>query len=428
MRKIPDWAISKMPGARSPLAVASFTDDDVYKFRMAQLLFFRHRNRKVKFGFICRTKGVNLRKYIRLADLEAQIEVIRHIRITEIELAYLRSLGEFKEEFLDFLRGIEELPPVKIWLVKKGFRIETEGPAPLVTFWETRIMRIIAQLYLEAKAAELGKTVEDLYAEGELRLLEKIEKVLASSKNIYIIDFGTRRRATFVWHERTLRILKERLGDQLVGTSNLELARRLGLKPIGTMAHEMDMVYQGIYFDEDRKAERLVSHEKMLDDWFDFYGDKFAVALPDTYGYEYFFKTFGAERGQNWKGMRHDSGPPKEFVYKHVLPFYKSIAVDSKTKSCVFSDGLRLGGELMLELAELFTDLFASLSFGVGTDITNDLGIPALSIVMKVIASCGHWVGKLSGNIEKATGRKCAVKRLKRLTGYHETFQEACTY
>ena len=87
--------------------------------------------------------------------------------------------------------------------------------------------------------------------EGRKRLDTKIGLLRSAGlSDLKIADYGTRRRFSKAWHEEVLRVLSVRLGTaqspggmagvagQLAGTSNVLFAMKLGLTPLGTMAHE----------------------------------------------------------------------------------------------------------------------------------------------------------------------------------------------
>lgn len=415
-----------MAPTKRPVAVA-FSDEDIYNARTSEFLFRFHPNAIDRMSFISRAKDLCIPNFINLGELNALLESIRTVAATPEELAFLEKEGHSRE-YLNFLAGMTELPPLRAEADGNSFSIEPQGTVTINGFWETRILRAVSYLFFKAQLERSGLTEEEVFDHGELILRAKCEKVAMHPKKPKVIEFGTRRCPSHIWHDRALRILIEILGNQLVGTSNMYLARKYGLKAIGTMPHRVDQIYQGVYYEEDNKACRLVSHEMMLDDWYNYWGKRLSITLPDTYGFEYFYRTFGAERGRNWIGHRQDSGPPRKFVEKNLLPFCSSIGVDPRNKICVFSDNLRLGGDLMFELADLYTDTFDAVNFGIGTNITNDLGFPSLPIVVKSTLVNNHGVGKLTGNIEKAVGNKDTVERLKGLTGYNETYRETCTY
>ncbi len=412
--------------------LTSLADVDVYKIYMLQLYFLKHRAVRGKYGFKNRTIRVPLGRTLDIEEIRRQLEHARDLRFTDevirfLELVSAQRGGLFRPEFLEFLRTLQ-LSPIHVSLSEDGSQlvIETEE-APLVEamLWETLVMNVVNRMYFLDKMREEGKTEDDAWAEGDRRLTAKIAKLreaLARGVRVPFIDFGTRRRWSLAWQEHVLRRLMAEVPEILMGTSNVLLATKLGIPVVGTMAHECDMAYQGIYRAEDDAAGRLVSHEIMLDDWAEIYGDRLSIALSDTYGSEYFFRTFGAERAAFWKGLRQDSGDVYDWGERFIR-FYLDFDIDPRTKSAVFSDGLDV--DKMIGLAERFGGR-TNILFGWGTDLMNDMGFDPLSIVVKLIWCAGHWLVKLSDNLKKATGPAEAVERVTRLSDYTNTAAEEC--
>jgi nicotinate phosphoribosyltransferase len=195
-----------------------------------------------------------------------------------------------------------------------------------------------------------------------------------------------------------------------------------GLLPIGTLAHEMYMVMAGLMADRDDSLR--ASHNRVLQEWWEEYGWGLSIALTDTYGSAFFFRDMTAAQAHAWKGLRQDSGDPMAFG-EHALAFYEQHGVDPRNKLLVFSDGLDLG--TILKLADHFAGRI-QVTFGWGTNLTNDLGFEALSLVIKVVEANGQRTVKLSDNLAKATGEAQDVARYKRVFGHTVTAFEECTY
>jgi nicotinate phosphoribosyltransferase len=236
-------------------------------------------------------------------------------------------------------------------------------------------------------------------------------------------DFGTRRRFSRAWQDALIgKLSREVPPRQFSGTSNVYFARKYSLTPIGTMAHEMFMVMSGIMHDSDQTI--YSSHNRVLQDWWDYYGFDLSIALTDTYGSDFFFRDLSPEQARNLKGLRQDSGDPIAFGEK-AIRFYESRGIDPREKLLVFSDGLDI--ESIYRLTEHFSGRI-KVSFGWGTNLTNDLGFGALSLVVKVVESCGHGAVKLSDNLAKAIGSSEDIERFKRIFGYTGTLFETCRY
>jgi nicotinate phosphoribosyltransferase len=271
-------------------------------------------------------------------------------------------------------------------------------------------MSEVNELYFENFVRDNNLDLLEIYNDGDNRLSEKIE-ILKANPDIKFADFGTRRRFSLRWQKHVVGRLINECPGNFIGTSNVGLARAFDVWPIGTFAHEMPMVYAGLA-DQAGKSIRD-SHGEFLDDWSDRYGENLSTALTDTYTTNFFFKDFTPERAQKWRSLRHDSGDPFEFGEK-VIAFYEVNGINPLDKTIVFSDGLDI--DEIVSLHKYFKDKI-NVVFGWGTTLTNDLGIPALNIVMKAIRVNGVDTVKVSDNKGKELG---PINKLER---YHDEFE-----
>jgi nicotinate phosphoribosyltransferase len=97
-------------------------------------------------------------------------------------------------------------------------------------------------------------------------------------------------------------------------------------------------------------------------------------------------------------GLRHDSGDPVVWGEK-ALAHYAALGLDAGTRRLVFSDGLTV--EQALALHGHFADRVRT-GFGIGTQLSNDLGPTPLNIVMKLVRVNGQPVAKISDTPGKA--------------------------
>lgn len=394
---------------------------DFYKPTMSQLQFEKHADAEVTFTFKNRGEQ-RLADYVSAEALQTRLDNLRENGFSQSELDYLAGLKRtdggdmFSQDFVQYLAE-NPLPPVNVRLDEKtnDLAIDATGAWPLVTFWETVVMSEVSEMYFEGFIIAHDIDIFEVYEEGDRRLTEKIE-YLKANPGVKISDFGTRRRFSLRWQKHVDERLKNECPENLIGTSCVALAQSLDLKPIGTFAHEMPMVYAGI---ADAQGQDVrASHGEMLDDWFDRYGDELGVALSDTFGTDFFFDDFTLERSNNYRSTRQDSGDPIEYGEK-TIAHYEKLGIDPTTKNIVFSDGLHLPGTV----DPIFKHFQGRINqgFGVGTDLTNDLGLKALNQVMKAthVALPGGEAAdlvKLSDNAGKHTGPEELVRR------YQETF------
>ena len=399
--------------------VQSLTDTDFYKITMGQFIFKYYRGVNVTFGFKNRTLTAKLARMIPEAQLREELDHVRTLQFTNTELHYLRGTNEyqdrmFKEPYIDHLKGFQAPP----------YELEYRGEDIFLTFpgdwvdsspWEIYGLEIINELYFRKLLKEHSIFNRDvIYAEGKKRLGKKIKR-LKQNPQITFSEFGTRRRFSRDWQDYVVAALAEELPpSQFRGTSNTYLALKHGLLPMGTNAHELQMVIAGLSQSTDEGLRG--SQNEMLKLWWKEYGEPLSVFLPDTFGTESFLKIVSPDMLRDWKGPRQDSGD-SIVEGEQWIKAYKDIGVDSRTKLMVPSDGLELG--LMLKIEKHFRDRLM-VSFGWGTNLTNDLGFKPLSLVIKATTANGIGLVKLSNNPAKALGSPDDVARYKRVFGYGE--------
>ncbi|MGH8809950.1 MAG: nicotinate phosphoribosyltransferase, partial [Noviherbaspirillum sp.] len=317
----------------------------------------------------------------------SELDRLCAMSFAEAELDYLRTLRFIKSDFVDFLTVFR--------FQRKFISVETEGPTLIIRAkgpqvhvmgFEIYALYIVNELYFRRfdKQAAL--------AEGRKRLTAKIEslKVFGSEParkhSFEFFDFGTRRRFSGDWHEEVVATLAHEVPQYFKGTSNVYLARKCGLVPIGTMAHEYLQSYQGF-------GVRLRDFQKAaLEGWVQEYRGDLGTALTDVVGMDAFLADFDLYFAKLFDGLRHDSGDPVVWGEK-ALAHYAKLRLDAHTKRLVFSDGLDFAAAF--SLYRHFADRIMT-GFGIGTNLTNDVGITPLDIVMKLIACNGQPVAKLS--------------------------------
>ena len=409
--------------------IESRLDTDFYKFSMGQMIYHKHPDVPVTFALKNRTKSVRLADLIDLGELREQLDHAQRLQVTNSELHYVGGTFEygdrmFKEDYIKYLRG-SKLSDYALDACGGQISLEFSGNWPEASMWETFALSIVNELYVNALMKGYSRFERDLvFAEGQKRLVEKM-KLLREHPELTFSDFGTRRRAFKQWQDYLTSVLVEEMSSQQFrGTSNIYLAMKYGLVPMGTNAHELPMVYSGIHFDEDESSP-LASQKKVLEDWEREYGLGLSIFLPDTFGSDYFFRNIVTPKQlAEWKGSRHDSGDP--FIYGDKrIEEYNAQGIDPSGKMLVFADGLDV--PLMIRLGDYFRGR-VQRTFGIGTNLTNDIGFKPISIVVKATESNGHPVAKLSDNIEKATGEPVVVERMKRLVGYDVRYAEECRY
>jgi nicotinate phosphoribosyltransferase len=408
--------------------INSLLDLDFYKLTMGHLVWKKYKDVPVKYGFTNRTKKVKLGTVIPEKELIKELNLARTLSLKPIEYQYLKGLQNngkqlFCDEYLAWLLDYK-LPEYKLEYTEDGqIKFEVEGPWGTTIYWETIALSIINEMYYNVICSEKNFARHYAIEGGESRLFGKI-CALQKIPDIRFADFGTRRRFSQEWQEHVISRLIYSVPSQLIGTSNVDLARRYKLTPIGTMAHEMFMVGSRLLRYMLGKCSGQYINDYILDDWWEEYGYGLSIALTDTYGSDFFFKETTGECAANWKGLRQDSGDPFEFTEK-AIDFYNKHNVNPKTKTIVYSDGLDVGK--IIELHKTFSNRI-NVSFGWGTNFTNDVGLDPLSLVIKVTEVMGEGAVKLSDNLAKAIGKPEDIEEFKLIFGYKGNNYEEVKY
>lgn len=361
------------------------TDTDLYKLTMQQAVLHKHMGAMVEYHFRCRTDGVDL--VAKQARIEEEIDHLCTLRYQPEELDYIRNLRFIKSDFVDFLEDFRlkrRYVTVKPSLEKPGsIDIIIKGPWVQTIPFEIYILSIINEVYYE----DLDR--EELYTEGRKRLYAKIEQIKnhPNKTNLSFADFGTRRRFSREWQKEVVETLKKELPDSFTGTSNVWLAKELNLTPIGTMAHEYLQAFQVL-------GDQNIYHfqKAAFESWVQEYRGDLGIVLTDVMGLDSFLSEFDLYFCKLFDGVRHDSGDPFEWGDR-IIEHYNMQRIDPKTKFMTFSDGLNINK--MLKLHDYFSDRTRP-NFGIGTDLTNDVGVKALQVVLKMVRCNDIPVAKLS--------------------------------
>ena len=376
------------------MIITSLLDTDLYKFTMMQVVLHQFPGAQVEYRFKCRNAGSpGISALAPMAnEIRQEIHALCVLRFQDAELAYLRSLRFIKSDFVDFL-GLFRLNDkyVTVTALPSGeIDVVIKGPWLHTILFEIPVLAIINEVYFR-KTQKLPDLLE-----GSRRLDSKMELLKADGLSaLKIADYGTRRRFSRAWHEEVLRKLSAHLGAgksaQFAGTSNVLFAMKLGLTPLGTMAHEYLQACQAL-------GPRLRDSQVFgFESWAREYRGDLGIALSDVYGIEAFLRDFDMYFCKLFDGARHDSGDPGAWG-ERVIEHYRLNRVDPLTKTLIFSDGLTVPKTIELYLQ--FRGR-CQLAFGIGTNLTNDLGYEPLQIVIKMVRCNGQPVAKLSDTPSK---------------------------
>lgn len=384
-------AARRLPGVFvNNMIIESLLDTDLYKFTMMQCVLHQFPGAEVAYRFRCRNVGVELGPYAD--EIRDEIHHLCSLRFKDEELEYLAGLRFIKSDFVDFLSLFhlkEKYITVKADLeAPNGIDITIEGPWLHTILFEIPVLAIVNEVYFRHKMPVADEK------EGMKRLRAKIDLIRnePDNDNLKITDFGTRRRFSRAWQTTVTETLIRELGrEKFAGTSNVDLARRYGLIPIGTMAHEYLQACQAL---GPRLRDSQVYGFEM---WAKEYRGDLGIALSDVYGMDPFLKDFDMFFCKLFDGARHDSGDP--FLWgEKMIEHYRRNKCDPRGKTLIFSDALTV--PRIIELYRRFNHRIG-VGFGIGTNLMNDLGPEPLNIVVKMIRANGQPVAKISDTPEK---------------------------
>ena len=383
--------------------INSIVDNDLYKITMQFAIIKTFPNSEVEYTFVNRGKtqfpdGFDY-------ELRKEIDSMRNLALTQEEKKFLQEkCGHYLDRpYLDFLEGYRYEPSEVGVILKDGeLNIKIRGFWYRTVLWEVPLMALISELYFKMTNQEP--------AERGNRQQNNVDKGIAFQVNNMILsEFGTRRRYSYQVQDEVVSDLKSCYGSNtfLKGTSNVHFAMKYGLNPHGTHAHEW---VSGI------AAIKGYSHanKHMMECWSNVYNGSLGIALTDTFGVNSFLRDFDIKFSKLFDGVRHDSGNPIEFADK-IINHYNSLGINPNSKTIIFSDGLDL--ETCLEIYKHCKGKIGC-SFGVGTNLTNDVGVKPLNMVIKLTKINSMNVIKLSESKNKHTGDSETIEIVKKMINY----------
>ncbi len=388
--------------------ITHFTDDDLYKMSMCCAVIDNFPRAQVKYEFVDRNHTVYPEGFAD--ELNRQVEALEGVVITDEEVDFMRRKCYYIPEwFYRYLRGFRFSHHwVKAWQDDEGYlHIEFEGNWSDTILLEVKVLAIISELYY-IMTGQTDKLDYDVYYK---KSYAKAERLLEAG--CVYSDFGTRRRASFEAEETVVRAMKDcqnsrQWEGRFVGTSNVYLAMKHDLLPVGTMAHEFVCAIGGMYGPQ-------MANNIAMNAWRNTFRGALGTYLYDSFGWDIFSMNFSEDFANLFKGLRVDSGDNYEQLQK-IVAKYKSLGIDSRSKQVIFSNALDT--DRAIEIQQYAKDL-CQPSFGIGTHFTNDFeGIKPMNIVIKLVAAkiTESWrfyndTCKLSEDKGKHTGKPEVIRR-----------------
>lgn len=361
--------------------ITSLLDTDFYKFNMHQLIFHKFQDLTGEYHFKCRNKDVVFTDEM-VEEINAQIDHLCTLTFKKEELDYLHSISFIKDDYLEFLKTFKlHRDYVKCYKENNELVCVVLGPCYLAMPFEIYLLEIINEVYFRLKY-----NYDELLLQAKRRLNEKISKMQNGTYTFRFAEFGCRRRLSHDFQDYMVHEFVTKTNN-CVGTSNVYLAMKYKVTPIGTYAHELVQMYQGI-----KGLDLAKGNYYTLKDWYDEYQGANGIALTDTLTTDVFLLDFDKHFASLYRGVRHDSGDQYLWGEK-IIKHYESLGINPKEKTLLFSDSLNF------DKAQALYDYFISrvnVSFGIGTYCSNDTDVPALNIVLKLQRINGQPVAKIS--------------------------------
>ncbi len=361
--------------------IKSLLDTDLYKLSMQQAVLHQFPEVQAEFEFKCRNEGKGLDLALSCMDeIMGEIETLDGMGFEDREIEYLAKSPYLKKSYIEFLQNFRlNTDYIDLYADDKGLQIRIAGTWSQVILFEIYLLAIVNEIFFRNFVRKEGLNWEV----GKNRLRKKADFLKGTDPGFKFAEFGTRRRFSYDWQDVVVGELAKT--GHLAGTSNVFLAMKYGLTPIGTMAHEMIEAGQAL--------TRVCDSQKfMLEAWVKEYRGQLGTALSDTLGVDAFLRDFDLYFAKLYDGVRQDSGNPYEFGEK-IISHYEKLNIDPKTKLIVFSDSLTI--PKAYEIYLYFKDRI-KVSFGIGTNLTNDVGFDPLNIVIKMTKCNGQPVAKIS--------------------------------
>lgn len=367
--------------------IISLLDTDFYKFNMNQVIFHKHTDANGEYYFKCRNSNISFTDEM-VEEINEQIDHLCTLTFKKDELDYLRGIRFIKNDYIEFLklwRPLREYVECKK-LENGELSIVVKGPCFSAMQFEIYLLEIVNEVYFRMKY-----DYDELVESAKEKLEEKIKKLNDGTYTFKFAEFGCRRRLSREWQDYMVSQFISRT-NACAGTSNVYLAKKYGVTPIGTFAHEFVQMYQGF-----PSIPLAYTNHHALKDWFAEYQGDNGTALTDTLTTDLFLLDFDYLECSIYSGVRHDSGDPYAWGDK-MIKHYESYGINPKTKTLLFSDSLNF--DRAQALYDYFKDRI-KVAFGIGTFLSNDTKVETLNIVIKLQRVNGRPVAKLSDDTGK---------------------------
>ena len=348
--------------------IASILDNDLYKFSMGYAYMRLYPLAEGTFRFTDRAGEVYSKEEVD--EIRREICALNSLKLSDEEFKWcVKNIPYIPESYWEWLKQFRyDHNKVIVEHDKEGkLHIEVTDKMYRVTMYEVPILKIVSSVRNRRYKCIMKDVEKVIYDKAKFAL----------ENDLKFADFGTRRCFNHDVHDKVLEVLFTVCPANCTGTSNVYFAKKYGVKPIGTMAHEWIMFHAGCF--GFQRANYL-----SLEDWVEVFDGNLGIALIDTYTTESFLRTLTLKQAKLFDGMRQDSGD-EYMIGNMIIDRYEELGIDPTTKTIVFSNALNF--KKWLKIARYFKTKI-NTSAGIGTFLTCDPGIEnfiAPNIVMKLV-------------------------------------------
>lgn len=348
----------------------SLLDTDLYKFSTSWAYMKLYPEAEGTFTFHDRNNTVFDKDFLTELELRLSKMLFKGLMPKEKEWC-CKHIPYIPQAYWEWLYGFRfDIDKIKVGLDDEGhLQIEVTDKLYKVTLYEVPILAIVSEAFSSLYADEK----DDSFSMDEVirRLDAKIN--IANEHGLKFSEFGTRRRFSPYVHEEVVRRLKEKCPVNCVGTSNVFLAMKYDMTPVGTFPHEWIMFHGACWGYQE-------ANYLGMRDWVRTYDGDLGIFLMDTYTSKVGLKNMSLKFAKLFDGVRQDSGDEYQ-IGNMVIERYKQLGIDPRSKTIVFSNALDF--LKYLDIHNYFKGRI-NVSAGIGTNLTNDAGYPPANIVMKL--------------------------------------------
>ena len=372
--------------------IETILDNDLYKFTMQQAVYQLYPKARVRYELTNRGQTPFPEGFAGL--IKDRVARMAGLRLTRDERVWLeKTCPYFTKSYLDYLAAYR-YDPDQVDISQQGhtLSVRVHGPWCQTILWEVPLMAVISETYFKV-------TNPEILSRQAIRERNQSKAQMMSDAGLTFVEFGTRRRFSVANHAHFLEDVLALDSHRMAGTSNVHFARIYGIAPVGTLAHEWIMFHAAL-------TDYETANAAAMDAWLRVYPDVLGIALTDTFTTKVFLKAFNRDRAGRFSGVRQDSGDPEIFT-RDMLAHYREKGIDPASKAIVFSDGLDVERAMKIHR---FCRGEVKDSYGIGTNLTNDVGVDPLNIVIKLSwaepepGMAGRPTVKLSDDPGKHTG------------------------